>query len=61
MLEVSFKSNLTSQNRLIRSKLHPLIYYELILSLVNVEHPTIFVSPENFITTTFRNAIIQNI
>jgi len=35
MLEVSFKLNSIPQNRLIKRGLHPLIYYELILSLVD--------------------------
>jgi len=40
MLEVSFKPNSTLQNRLIRWGLHPLIYCELTLSLVDVGLPT---------------------
>jgi len=36
MLEIDFKSNPTPQNRLVRWGLHPLIYCELTLSLVDV-------------------------
>jgi len=40
MLEVSLKPNSIPQNRLVRWGLHPLIYCELALSLVDVRLPT---------------------
>jgi len=40
LLEVSFKLNSTPQNRLVRRGLHPIIYCELALSLVDVGLPT---------------------
>jgi len=43
LLEVNFKSNLTLQNRLVRWDLHPTyIYYEIVLSLIDVWLPTPF-------------------
>jgi len=40
MLEVGFKPNSTPQNRLVGEVCTSLIYYELILSLADVELPT---------------------
>jgi len=40
ILEVGFKPNSTLQNRLVRRELHPLIYCELTLSLVDMGLPT---------------------
>jgi len=37
---VDFKLDLTSQNRLVRLGLHPLIYYETALSLIDLRLPT---------------------
>jgi len=40
-LKVDFKPNSILQNRLLRRGLHPFIYYELTLSLVNMESLTV--------------------